>query len=282
MLEVTDTSGRRAVSSYLFVYCYKQGLYRCGDNLNTLGPTGMIWHPDRNQMLPMAKPFYNAEEFRLDGVDGSPYLSPIPQARWVGQIQLKGVGRYPDPVKHKGVLGPVMEYTTSNHNVHIATMRMTHLSERHNTAKRPRTAMASDSGRVASRISWGHSGQPRAKIAAAPAVSHRRPPTHRRSADRIQAHTSAKFVGRAQRRLTFCFVTACRDTNHRNTIVRPAAPVSANNGMSSHRRPVPPVLRSSTVIQSTTARRAPKSMFRLPKKTITGSPRRIRTKFVKA
>jgi len=158
VLEVFDTAGKRAISSFVFTFCYKQGLYRCGDNLNTLGPTGMIWHPDRNQMFPMAKPFYNADEFRLRGVDGSPCLSSIPQASWPGVVRLKGVGDYPDRGKQKAVMGPVMEYTTSNHNVHIATMRMTHLSELHNTAKRPRTAVASVPLDVAENryVDWTH------------------------------------------------------------------------------------------------------------------------------
>ncbi|MCG2660783.1 MAG: hypothetical protein L6437_11130, partial [Kiritimatiellae bacterium] len=38
-LEVSDTAGKRAFSNYILLFCYKGGLFRCGDNLNILGPT---------------------------------------------------------------------------------------------------------------------------------------------------------------------------------------------------------------------------------------------------
>lgn len=42
VLEVRDRAGRRAISQYAFVYPYKQSLFRCGDNLNILGGTGLV------------------------------------------------------------------------------------------------------------------------------------------------------------------------------------------------------------------------------------------------
>jgi hypothetical protein len=48
-LEAVDVNGRRAVYSAVRLFFYGQGLYRCGDNLNILGSTPTVAHPDRHQ-----------------------------------------------------------------------------------------------------------------------------------------------------------------------------------------------------------------------------------------
>jgi hypothetical protein len=68
-LEVTDVAGRKAISHEILLYCYKAGLFRCGDNLNILGPTAMCWHPDRNQFFDAAKDFRNGSDYCLRGWD---------------------------------------------------------------------------------------------------------------------------------------------------------------------------------------------------------------------
>ncbi|HEY3398277.1 MAG TPA: hypothetical protein VGM19_11550 [Armatimonadota bacterium] len=67
-LEVTDNQGRRAVWSQIRLYSYKQGLYRCGDNLNMLGSTPVLCHPDRHE-LPHFPVFENWNLLTVQGFD---------------------------------------------------------------------------------------------------------------------------------------------------------------------------------------------------------------------
>ena len=50
-LEVMDTAGKKAISQNVLVYCYKAGFFRCGDNLNILGPTAMCLAPGPERVL---------------------------------------------------------------------------------------------------------------------------------------------------------------------------------------------------------------------------------------
>ena len=95
-----DTAGKKAISHDVLVYCYKAGLFRCGDNLNILGPTAMCWHPDRNQFFNAAKDFRNGSDYCLRGWDtaSSTWACPRPQAQLWDMIDLKEArGWYPDP-----------------------------------------------------------------------------------------------------------------------------------------------------------------------------------------
>lgn len=142
-LEVVDTAGKRAFSHYLLVYCYKQGLFRCGDNLNILGATGMVWHPDRMEYFPIGKQFHNAEDYTLDGWDRGGALCPMPGGRQENFVYIKGVGPYPHPETHNVMTGTLMDVGLSSYNVQIATMRLNHVAERFDTPQRPGPSWAS-------------------------------------------------------------------------------------------------------------------------------------------
>ncbi len=141
-LEVIDNDGRRAFSPYLLVYCYKQGLFRCGDNLNILGATGMIWHPDRMEMFPMAKGFHNGEFYTLQGWDRGGALCPMPQVRYEDFVYLQDLGPYPHTDTAPGMQGRQLDMGLSSYNLQTATMRMRNLSQRYDTAERPTPALA--------------------------------------------------------------------------------------------------------------------------------------------
>jgi hypothetical protein len=146
VLEVTDAAGKKAISHDIFVYCYKSGLYRCGDNCNILGPTAMVWHPDRNQFFNAAKDFRNGADYCLRGWDtGSAALGvPTPNAYLATMINVKEAGGwYPQFSKRGMVPGCLMDVGINNYDLQIATMRMTKLSETCNTRERPSPYLAS-------------------------------------------------------------------------------------------------------------------------------------------
>ncbi|MBI4023413.1 MAG: hypothetical protein HY360_00425 [Verrucomicrobia bacterium] len=138
-LEVTDTKGKRAFSWVIRVYCYKQGLFRCGDNLNILGATGMCWHPDRNEMMSMAKAFENGIQHTLFGWDSAGYLCPMPNAQGE-EVIVTDQGEYPQFQKH-GIVGKILDVGLSSYNLQIATQRMTHLAEPFDSETRPTPAL---------------------------------------------------------------------------------------------------------------------------------------------
>jgi len=145
-LEVLDTAGKKAISQDVLVYCYKGGLFRCGDNLNILGPTAMCWHPDRNEFFNAAKDFRNGSDYCLRGWDtASATLGvPTPQAQLWDMINLKEAkGWYPEPSRLGSIVGRLMDVGVNSYNIQIATMRMTTLSESFDNEKRPTPAFAS-------------------------------------------------------------------------------------------------------------------------------------------
>jgi len=141
VLDVVDTKGKRAITTNIKMYCYQQGQYRCGDNLNTLDATGMIWHPDRNQMLPLAKPFHNASDFKMK-TDGGQPVCPRPRIWSNETVNIQGVGTYPNRYKIHKEVGKVLDVVMSSRNIQIATMHMNKLSEMAGTEKRPNPALA--------------------------------------------------------------------------------------------------------------------------------------------
>ncbi|MCF6174880.1 MAG: hypothetical protein L3J71_03850 [Victivallaceae bacterium] len=146
-LEVTDSEGKTATSHVERVWCYKQGLYRCGDNLNILGPLGMYWHPDRNQMLPIIKKFHNAEVYSIMGWDRAQADCPTPDPRPLNMVNIEGVGIYPPYIK--GITsGTRMRVDLASHDVQMVTMKMDEIMEHCDTAQRPGPAFASISRKV--------------------------------------------------------------------------------------------------------------------------------------
>jgi hypothetical protein len=140
-----DTAGKKAISQPVLVYCYKGELFRCGDNLNILGPTAMCWHPDRNEFFNAAKDFRNGSDYCLRGWDtASATLGvPAPQAQLWDMADLKEAGGwYPDHYRLGTVVGRLMDVGINSYNLQIAAMRMTRLSESFDNTKRPTPALA--------------------------------------------------------------------------------------------------------------------------------------------
>ncbi len=145
-LEVIDTAGRRALADDIRLYCYKSGLFRCGDNLNILGPTAMCWHPDRNQFFNAAKDFRNGSDYALRGWDtSSPSLGVPTPAAWLwDMITIREAGgEYPHLSREHAISGRLMDVGINNYDIQIATMRMSKLSEPFDDAARPTPSMAS-------------------------------------------------------------------------------------------------------------------------------------------
>lgn len=137
-LEVTDKKGKRAFSWMIELYCYKQGLIRCSDNLNTLGSTSLIWYPDRSESMPSNKPFENGLEYTAFGWDSSGSLMPLPRTFSEDQITTAEYGLYPQ--FEEGLVGKIQEIPLGSHSIQIATQKMTNLSE--NYGRRGRSAGA--------------------------------------------------------------------------------------------------------------------------------------------
>jgi hypothetical protein len=145
-LEVVDTKGKKAYSNFLLVFCYKQGLFRCGDNLNILGPLGMLWHPDRSQDLPLAKYFANGEDFTMEGWDRGGSLCPMPEIRTEDRIcfaETGGKGYPPRYGDDSVMIGKILKVHLASNNLQICSMEMTRRSERFDSADRPGPAFCS-------------------------------------------------------------------------------------------------------------------------------------------
>lgn len=144
-LEVIDNKKKKAFSHYILVYCYKQGLFRCGDNLNILGPLGFWWHPDRNEMLPLGKDFRNGGKYALVGWDTAQAAFGVPQPKDVPceNIDIKDIGWYPDRYKIGKFVGKIMNVKLAGHDMQIVSMNMDHLVSLYDTENIPTPSYAS-------------------------------------------------------------------------------------------------------------------------------------------
>ncbi|MBI4026946.1 MAG: hypothetical protein HY360_18315 [Verrucomicrobia bacterium] len=148
-LDVMDVNGKRAFSADIRIYNYTAGFYRCGDNLNLLGSAGLVWHPDRNEMMQLFRNFANGNEFALRGWDTGAPLAPMPKVRACETISLKDVGESPNLPKpqayplQKTVVSKLLEVPLGSINLQIATMRMSKLAETWGTEERPSPAFSS-------------------------------------------------------------------------------------------------------------------------------------------
>lgn len=142
-LEVTDVRGRKAFSQFLWIFSYKQSLFRCGDNLNILGPLGMQWHADRNEFFDAAKNFRNGADFEILGYDTSRSLVPMPSAWLQDTVSIRGVGTWPTQDNAPGMTSKIMYVELSSPNMQIATMELKNLAERFETDVRPPPALGS-------------------------------------------------------------------------------------------------------------------------------------------
>ncbi|MEO6908347.1 MAG: hypothetical protein ABI210_10705, partial [Abditibacteriaceae bacterium] len=143
-LEVIDTNGKRAISAYQFIYCYKSGLYRCGDNLNLLGSAQLVWHPDRNQMPALAKYFENGEKYTVQGIDSGPAIAVQPSL-FAGESISTTEGSYPPEDE---IVNKIPDFQLGSSNLQIYATAMAQRSQSFDTDKRPTPAM----GPIASRL----------------------------------------------------------------------------------------------------------------------------------
>ena len=141
-LEATDTRGNKAISNFVMIFDYKQGLFRCGDNLNILGPLGYCWHPDRQELLPLVKDFRNAEVFSVQGWDrGSPDC-PYPSGWLMNMARIAGTGEYPSFTPDS--MGAMrMRVRLAGGDMQIVDATMDEISERYDNAQRPGPPQAS-------------------------------------------------------------------------------------------------------------------------------------------
>ncbi len=145
VLEVVDTGGRRAVSWYLFIFCYKSGLYRCGDNLNLLGSAQVCWHPDRNEMPSLAKIFEDGFKHTVQGIDSAAAVATQPRLFAQDAIQTAD-GYYPS--SREEIVNKILDVPLGSHNVQMYSAAMAHRSERYDTDARPTPAMGPVSRRL--------------------------------------------------------------------------------------------------------------------------------------
>lgn len=149
-LEVTDRKGARAISDPYYIYDYKQGLFRCGDNLNVLGPLGYWWHPDRPELLPLSKIFRNAEKLSVMGWDRAAADCPFPSGRNHTDMYIDGKGNVADFLAENVTYYMRMNVRLSSGDLQIVDSIMDELGEKCDTAKRPGPSNSSPPKMVAS------------------------------------------------------------------------------------------------------------------------------------
>ena len=143
VLEVIDTQGKRAMSNDHYIYSYKNGLFRCGDNLNFAGTANTAASGDRNEMIQVEPYFRNGFKFAVEGIDSISAICPQPRAYPVLRIGIKGQGWYPsmDTGYSKAQSHQLMKWLDvqfGSYNMNILNMKTTgKWSEHHSTDTRP-------------------------------------------------------------------------------------------------------------------------------------------------
>ena len=149
VLEVIDTSGNRAMSNDHYIYSYKNGLFRSGDNLNFAGTANTAASGDRNEMIQVEPFFRNGFKFAIEGIDSISSIFPQPRAYPVLRIGIKGQGWYPsmDTGYSKAQSHQLMKWLNvrlGSYNMNILNMKTTgKWSEHHSTDARPEAAWCS-------------------------------------------------------------------------------------------------------------------------------------------
>ncbi len=138
-LTVTDVEGKRAIGGYWLLYCYKSGLYRCGDNLNTLGSSAVLVHPDRHQRLMLAKTFEDVGKITVRGFDTGSGIASMPSA-WPFTHLNTTEGVFPSYEGDAMVAG-VLDVPMSSYDVSITAMDFSDLALRYERGDRPTPSM---------------------------------------------------------------------------------------------------------------------------------------------
>jgi hypothetical protein len=151
VLEAEDQGGATALSAAIYLYCYKDGIRRCGDNHNFLGR--FCWHSCYDQMLNFGAQgggFLNST-WSGEAVDGYDTSAP-----WrldstfsfgphrtgdltIDTVELPG---YPSRHIHGGGQRKVLDVLLPGRDPIVLAMDIGDLVERHGTPERPSPVMA--------------------------------------------------------------------------------------------------------------------------------------------
>ncbi len=143
-LEVIDGQGRRAISDKRFLWSYKMSLQRCGDNLNFLNGVGLCWHPDRNEMLPLAQMYQGMPVESIGGYDSAARLARQSSlgTRAMAIVRTRELNQYPMHREH-GILRKILDVVLPGNDVKICDMEMGPLVEPFDTLTRDTPARTS-------------------------------------------------------------------------------------------------------------------------------------------
>ena len=141
LLEAVDGKGNKVVSHPVIIYDYKQGFFRCGDNLNILGPLGLILHPDRSEKFPQIKPLRNANLYSYFGEDSGSALCPHPIAQSFNIFYTNNGEAYPS--QKFTVENLRMDLQLSSGDLQIGETIIDSLCEKYDNERRPGPAMSS-------------------------------------------------------------------------------------------------------------------------------------------
>lgn len=141
-LEVEDMKGARLISNMIRIYDYKQGLFRCNDNMNILGPLGICWHPNWPEKINIYKYFRNSEILSVQGWDRANGDCPRPQMVSENALYVEGKGRiYPSNRETRD--GVVMDVKFNGGDLQIVEAQMDEIVESFGNKKRGATSYPS-------------------------------------------------------------------------------------------------------------------------------------------
>lgn len=142
-LEVVDTRGRKAISDKVFLWSYKMSLERCGDNLNFLNGVGLCWHPDRNEMMPLAQMYQGMPAESIGGYDTAvPLTRQAKLNLWpIDCMTTEEMKQY--PTRDQGLLRKILDVKLPGNDVKICDMTMGPLVEPFDTLTRDTPARTS-------------------------------------------------------------------------------------------------------------------------------------------
>ena len=144
VLEVIDREGRKAISDKVLLFCYKTSLLRCADNLNFLNGCALCWHPDRNEMMPLAQSYQGLPVESMRGYDSAAALTRqvtlFPSA--FDAIQTGELKQYPLH-GNPGQLRKILDIVLPGNDVKICEMTMGPIVESFDTVARDTPARTS-------------------------------------------------------------------------------------------------------------------------------------------
>lgn len=137
-LEVEDMKGCKLISNFVRVYDYKQGLYRCMDNMNILGPLGICWHPNWPEKISIYKYFRNSELLSVQGWDRASGDVPRPKMQSMNTLLTEEKGNV-YPANSETTDGVVINVKLNSGDIQIVESEMDEIVERFANSKRGQT-----------------------------------------------------------------------------------------------------------------------------------------------